>query len=697
MTSIGAARGAALCAACMAAGGAAAQAAIEAAIEADFTGRTVAPDARLALRIDAATQAVARELRIFVGRTDVSALLRSPAPGVLEVGAALPWPAGATELVVYRVGSPAWQTLARLPLVVAGQDTAGDAAAPDEFAPRAELQIKGRARERGDAGAAARGAHADAVGQGGLAWKTARSGWRFEAQANLSGASHRPETLRFAELAARAPKLDLADYRIDAAHGEHRVELGHLSVGNHPLLLAGMASRGLTLRSRLGARTDLSLSAVNGTAIVGVDNLLGIEQADHRVHAMTLGVEMLAQRPGGLRAELTLLDASLRARANFERGEIPDAERSRGVGARLLASSADGRLRADIALARSRFVNPFDPLLAQGGELQPVQPALRDAHSAELQFDVLKQSPLLSAAHALDLSVSARHERADPHYKSLGATLDSDRVRRRIGLQAAMAGAQLQLQAARSVDNLAQIPTLLRTRTDERIAALNLPLPAWLGDAATLSRWPSLAWSWQSVRQRAVNAPPTELSGFAATHLPDQANATQQLNLAWAFDAGTLAYTLARSRQDNRQPGRERADFSTLGHQLAWAWTFGEAWRADLGLTRSRQHSVEQSLTRRTLGGTASIDWQADERWSFAAHLDATHGDDSQRLAASRSIGAHLQASRRLALPAGGRSLPGQAFLRLARQGDRQSDAVFGQASEQRLWWVDFGLSFSLF
>jgi hypothetical protein len=675
-----------LCAAWLTAGAAAAQAGIDS----DFADRWVAPDALLSLRLDAGMPA--RELRVFIGRTDVSALLRSPAPGVLEIpGTRMPLPAGESELVLYRVAAGQWHELARLPLKVRG---AGGFES-STFTPKAELQIKGRGLERGTA--SLRGTHADLVGQGGIGWKAARDGWVFEAQANLSAASHRGEALRFAELAGRAPKLDLADYRVAVAHGEHRLELGHFAVGNHPLLLNGLASRGLALRTRLGAQVDLSASTVSGTTIVGVDNLFGLDDAEHRVDTLSLGAELLRERPGGLRAELTLLDASVRARGNFNRGEVPDAERSRGLGARLLARSAGGRLRADLAFARSRFVNPFDPLLAQGGESQAVRPETRDAYSIDLQVDLLRQSAALSERHPLDLTLGLRQDRAEPLYKSLGASLDADRERRRVSLQAALAGAQLQLQLARGEDNLARIPTLLRTRTDERQLALNLPLPAWFDADATASRWPTLAWSWQGVHQRAVNAPPTEDSGFAATHLPDQLNATQQLNLGWTLPRGSLAYTLAWSRQDNRQIGRERADFANLAHQLAGSWTFGEALRASLDLQRSRNHSVELALTQRTLGGTLALDWQASERWALAGQLQASHANDSQQLGSTRSIGAQLQATRRFELPAPGRPLPGQAFVRLARQGDRRIDTVFDQAIDQRSWWLDLGLSFSLF
>ncbi len=264
-------------------------------------------------------------------------------------------------------------------------------------------------------------------------------------------------------------------------------------------------------------------------------------------------------------------------------------------------------------------------------------------------------------------------------------------------MQAGLAGAQLQLQLGRSDDNLARIATLLRTTTDERTAALNLPLPVWFGDGVPASRWPMLAWTWQTVHQRAANAPLTADSGFAASHLPDQFNRTQQINFGWTLARGSLGYTLAHSWQDNRQPGRERADFANLSHQLSWAWGVSDALRVNLGLNRSRNHSYETSLTRHTLGGTVGADWQVNERWSLAGSLSANHADDSERRAESDSLSAQLQATRNFKLPWLGGVQPGQAFVRLARQGDRSQDNVFTQATDQRSWWIDVGVSFSLF
>ena len=210
--------------------------------------------------------------------------------------------------------------------------------------------------------------------------------------------------------------------------------------------------------------------------------------------------------------------------------------------------------------------------------------------------------------------------------------------------------------------------------------------------------WPAASLSWQRVHQRAVNAPDPNASGIAATHRPDQRNRNLQANLQWTLPQGwALAYALARSHQDNRQPGRERADFRSLSHQVSLTAPLGETLRTTLALTRSRNLSLETSLVAWTTGGTLGVDWLAGERWALSANLSNNRNHDSLDKASARSLGVQLQSSWRFELPGPVKALPVQAFVRLSRQGERNDDRVFGLSNDQRIDWVDVGLSMSFF
>jgi hypothetical protein len=682
-------------------------------IDADLGSRWLRPDEAIELRVDADTYAARSELRVFAGATDVSAWISSPRPGVLRLAsAALRWPQGSRELVVYRIDGaspPRWRELARLPLKVL--DTLGFESST--FKPRAELQLEGRAAEERDDGQphTPRGRHLDAGARAGIEWQAEGGGRQWQAQANTQGASERSKALRAGERGAAAPRVDLADYRVtfvagaQGAQGAQRLELGHVSHGNHPLLISSMASRGLSVASKLGSHADLSLAAMNGSAIVGWNNPLGLAEDEHRIQALTLATELVDERPGALRAELTLLDASLLPRSGFDQGQVPDAEESRGLGLRLLWQH--GRLRGDLAWARSRHLHPFDAqlaLAANGGDADTatvaVRPVTRDAHRGELHWDLLDAGnggSNDSQAPPPRATLSLLHERSAPLYRSLAASFASDQMHTRLALDAAWQGATTQWHAAQRVDNLARLATLLRTGTTEWGGALRLPLPAWMapGAPAGSSLWPTASLSWQQTHQLARNAPDTAQSGIAASHRPDQLNRTAQLQLNWQRGQGSLGYTLAVSDQDNRQSGRERADFRNLSHQFALVLALAERWRGQASVQRSRNASVESALVRRVESASLGVEGTLTERLSLSSNVSASRQSDSAGDATARQIAAQAQANWRFDWALAGQVLPAQAFVRSGLQDERQNDRRLGTGGSFRAWWVDVGLSIS--
>lgn len=298
-------------------------------------------DAPLALRVDAPAAAEMARLRFFVGTADVTALVRRPAPDqVVLQPLAAGWEAGEHVFVVWHVVDGDWREVQRAALRVrtpAGLDRS-------DTQRTGELQLLARVAEDRDDGqpASPRGATQDLTGRAGLTWTGSRGAWQGQARLNTTGASFRGAALRHAQLADRAPKVDLADWQLAWQNGDHALEAGHVQWGLHPLLVNGLATRGLTARTRLSPWLDLGASALHGKPLAGYDNLLGLAQAGQRSHGLTLGVELLPERPGGLRAELTWLDARQRPEPGFEVGEVGDTEESRGVGLRLLGRSAGG-------------------------------------------------------------------------------------------------------------------------------------------------------------------------------------------------------------------------------------------------------------------------------------------------------------------------------------------------------------------
>jgi hypothetical protein len=668
----------------------------QAAVSGDFAGRWVRPTETLTLRIAQDLFARSGDLRLFAGIADMTALARSVQPGVIVIDPrAAPLPSGESELIVWLAEGAAWRDVARLPLKVL---TASGLEA-GSVTPKLDLAAKSQFGQGSGGGATPppRPTFLDLTGRAAASFDARRGDFSAEGNLNFSGSSYRNEALRFGQLGAEAPKVDLNDYAVNAHARSSRLAVGHLSTGNNPLLLSSFASRGVGFGQKIGPNLDLSLSALNGTGIVGYDNFFGLDEADHRVYAASAGYEFIAARPGGLRIELTYLDASVQSRSNFNVGEIPDAERSEGIGLRLSGSTAGGRVRADLVLARSNYVNPFDPQLAQGGELQAVKPATASGRIVDLNIDLLHGSKALADKHPLTVTLALHHERVEPLYRSLGAFFAADQAQNRVTLTSQMAGAQLQLLGSRQQDNIDNVPTILKNRTTIGSATLSLPLPQWFGPADRRSWWPTASYSIQDVAQRAINEPVTADSGFAATHRPDQKNRSHQLSLAWNLMPWTLSYGASYADQDNRQVGRERADFTNGAHQLGITVRAAETLNFSLAVNRARSYSRERDLATYSNGGNAGIDWQFAQRWSLAANVGRTLGSDSRNFTESSNDNAQAQLTYRYDIRSFGRKLPGQVFVRYARQANEARDRLFSLATDGTQWAWDAGISLSLF
>lgn len=658
-------------------------------------GQWRAAGERLRLQLSQPMAARSADLRVLAAGVDVTALARVPAPGQLEIDTrAAGLPAGESEVVVYLVEGAAWREVSRAPfklLTAGGFESA-------RFTPKLDLAGKSQFDEttRGTASAPSRPHFADATGRGGATFALQRGAFALDGSVNGSGSSHRPEALRYGERGAAASKVELSDYTVSARYGSTSLSIGHLSYGSHPMLLDGFASRGITLAQRVGQRVELSVNAMNGTSVVGTDNLLGLEDADHRVISGGAGVELF-ERAGALRAELLYMDASLQSRSNFNVGEIPDAEKSHGFGLRLSGATESNRLRSTLVFARSTYVNPFDPLLAQGGPSQPVRPATANGFSGEVSADLLQNSALLSNKHPLTVNATARHERIAPLFRSLGASLAADQRAERGALSAQMGGASLQVSHQRQRDNIDDVPTILATRTESSNASLALPLAQWLAGATPGSWWPGTALQWQRTHQRAINAPVTEESGFAPTHRPDQVSSQQQLALTWTRERINWSYSLSTSTIDNRQVGRTAADFATLGHQVSVTLRATDALNLNLSLGRHRNDSLEKRLVTTSTSGSLGFDWTIRDRWSLAANYSRTLGADARLLATQASRSAQAQLGWRFELPAYGHKLPGQVFVRASEQVANSRDSTFSLFTAGSNRALDAGLSLSLF
>jgi hypothetical protein len=339
--------------------------------------------------------------------------------------------------------------------------------------------------------------------------------------------------------------------------------------------------------------------------------------------------------------------------------------------------------------------DPFDREVVAGEELEviPVEPVTRNAFYAEISYDLLREVSL-GGNRTLSLTLNARHERIDPQFQTLGASVTADQLRNRIGLDATIAGATLQFQQEWLEDNLANIPTILKTKTRNTSLNLNVPLQTVLGSS---SQWlPTLNYSYQRVHQFGANFPIPELSGFDETEIPDQLNIQHQLGAQWNFNTVSLSYQFSSSLQDNRQPSRENADFRNITNQISLSWQASPSFQLSVGYNWSSARSIEEGITQFNQSPTIGISWQFLKNVTLAMSFSRNDNFDSFDRSFARGDSLEAILTWNFNVRAGaGLEIPGSAFIRYSRISNINRDNLFGLSSNSTIEIINAGLSFS--
>ncbi|MGH2657354.1 MAG: hypothetical protein ACRDIZ_11765 [Actinomycetota bacterium] len=628
-------------------------------------------------------------IAVFLGTTDVSDLFRSDSSGIRYDASLMPLPSGENELVVLHVHGDVWTEVVREPLKVLtplGFQVA-------RIDPGLDVGLEGLLTEGHDPtdNTPPRGEYQDLSGRLGIESEHLRDGLRITSSTQLIGTSYRPEALRFGELGSDAPKIDLSSYLVTYEQADMAISLGHVGFGNQRHLISGFNSRGTLFTYSPGERFDVSLGMANGTNLVGYGNLVGLEEPDHRVMSGTIGFEALP-RPGALRVELTGMGASVLPLSGFNQGDVTDAEESEGFGARIEAATTGGRFRLDAGLARSRYLNPNDPTLAQGDELVPVRETTKDARYLEVGMDLLRNVALGSTRTA-SLAFGFRHERVDPLYQSIGAYARSDMLDNAFEMSGAVAGFQFQGAHIRSEDNLDDIASILKTLTRRTSGSLAFGLAEVTGIQGVGAAWlPRIQYGIDRTHQFGKDLP--ENGDFNASHVPDQVSVNQRAGADWQWSRVAFGYSWNRSSQDNRQEGRESADLVNRVHALGVGLQPHERLSIDLTLDLERFESEERAEVENTRRTGVRTNWRAFDRTTMSFSWAKTHNEDE---AATREVdNTTLDAQWSSFVPWLG-AIGGQYFLRLSRTLGEQIDREFDFDDRRLNWSVDSGLNFTFF
>jgi hypothetical protein len=406
-------------------------------------------------------------------------------------------------------------------------------------------------------------------------------------------------------------------------------------------------------------------------------------------------LQLMNNASGGVRLETTLMNGSRLPVANFNVGEIVDAEKSDGFGLRLTAANDNGRWRADAGFARSTFTNvgANDPQLTQGARIVALQPVTKNAWYAETSFDVLKDIKLDDTRN-LSLSTNIKLEQTDPQFGTLGTSVSPDRFQGQYGINANIAGASIQFQHSNSEDNIDRLPNILKTKNQSDTFSLTVPLQTVVQDKNVLI--PTISYSYQHTAQNGSIASAANGNFNDPSKLPNQINVSQNIGLGWRFsDAISFDYKFSNTFQDNRQIGRENADFSNLGHQFSVGWQASQQLRFNLGYNFSSNQNIERQVTRFTQSPSLGVNWEIVPDLNLAFNYNLNHDSDSAGESLTQANSLDLMLTWNFKTNTFGRENPASVFLRYGYQSNLNQTSIGNVSTDLATNTISTGLSFS--
>jgi len=223
-----------------------------------------------------------------------------------------------------------------------------------------------------------------------------------------------------------------------------------------------------------------------------------------------------------------------------------------------------------------------------------------------------------------------------------------------------------------------------------------VPTGSFGQSAATRAWWPVIAYALSRSSQVGEGLPPN--GGFVSpSQVPDQLDVVHNVNAAWTFARWHVSYTLNRSFQDNRQPGRETADFGTLSHQAAVGLSPTPSLDVATTFNRDIATNVEIHAVSRTTRLGATVSWRIDTHNKIDAIANRTAIRDATA-GPSDVLDVNLQYSYALALRPGGVDRPRiEAFGRWTWQSSEALDVILHTANDRRNWALSTGVTLTVF
>lgn len=701
----------------------------------------VAPNARLELHASRPLLESEGRLAVLVGDTDVTALCVMQESGLSYVPKTVGLPLGQTSVIVYLVSHlNEWTEIARLPLLVetpkavkpvvngnvngatsatvksavesnsatppTAQATPAakkkDQASPFNFIPSVSVNVKSQSAVLffPDSARPSRLNFTDVAVQASLQGNYQQNAVSIQNQFDLAGSSVQNEALRFGQLGNNAPQVDLSSYSMQYQLHGVKFRLGQVSFGSSRQLIDSFSSRGISLTIPITKRFDISGAIMNGTSVVGFSNFFGVNRSTHQIRSATLGVELLPKRPSGFRVEFSAIKGSLLPLNNFNERTINDAEKSRGGSIRVIASDKGQRLHFDGGFTRSSFTNPGDPLLYQGRNVIPVRPVTRNARYLDISYNLL-QGYKLGENRPLNLTLSFKHERVEPLFRSIAAFAQADRLNDQVDVNGTLGEIAFTLGHSRGNDNLKGIRSILQTLSRRSVANVSGPAASlFFLNKTKASNWlPRLSYSLDYTHQLAAFVPVNGDFG-SSSQIPDQVSMNQTAAAEWQLPKSIrVGYRFNHSFQDNRQVGRDRSDFLNEIHGITVGLTPMRSLDLNFDVNADRSSNFDQNTINSTLRVGTNLTWRMTGRMVWALNASTTGAGDRANLNHRRDADLDIQYSWRFLSTEKNRwkKVQGQFFIRYANRYGSSLDRQFGFNTLTKLQTFNAGLNFTFF
>jgi hypothetical protein len=247
---------------------------------------------------------------------------------------------------------------------------------------------------------------------------------------------------------------------------------------------------------------------------------------------------------------------------------------------------------------------------------------------------------------------------------------------------------------------LDDIPSILRTLNRMSTAQISVPVAALLRAQRGAFLLPSINYGVNRVHQFGAGIPIN--SEFSASHVPNQLSNLHNGTAAWQLGRWKLQYRYNQSLQDNRQTGRERADFYGVSNTIA----IDVAARSNLdaGYEASTEHQTnrESAQTSRVRRAGGSITWRPTALTTLTgfASINVTRDDPLTADVSNREARLELTHGFNLGRNPVGGGTRGQLFIRYANTSGLNWAFPGGAAfsvTERAGWTVNSGVSLRLY